>query len=491
MTPKPLPNNEATERQVIEACLWMTGDEAITLIATEPDSLFHHEKYRHLWSIMRYLASNRTLESMAFLTACRSQENGETLATEVLGSGGPVSIDLFRRWLSELRGLAHKRALAQDALALYQAASEEKETPNDIEISITASQVKRIRDFGETAEQSMQKIVDAFDAFCQTVRNRKASGSLLKFGIAAVDRQTLLVPSYGLVLARTSHGKTALAATAALSQSEVGCHPVYFSLEQPGYQLAGRFLSLLLGKPLSLIMASQQVSQENLELRQAAMERLATMPLTIVDGRHTLDSILATSLRLRDAGRCDIIYIDQMSRVDHQQQRRETKEQAWTRSSSRIADMWKLLNVPVVLLAQLNVKDSKEHPEPSPSHIKDCGSLLEDSCWQMLLDRPEADPDRFAKMESKRKQLEHADENDAAQSFDFRGKVKVSCCKDRNSIMGGTWSQVLFFDHNSGRIHDGTVRTEPESDRFAGTAERFGPTVAAFAGQQEQGERPF
>jgi len=79
-----------------------------------------------------------------------------------------------------------------------------------------------------------------------------------------------------------------------------------------------------------------------------------------------------------------------MSRIDHRQRKGETKEQAWTRTSNRLALAWQELGVPVVLLAQLNSKLSVEHSAPAMSHIKDCGSLLEDACWVWVLDRPEA-----------------------------------------------------------------------------------------------------
>jgi hypothetical protein len=110
------------------------------------------------------------------------------------------------------------------------------------------------------------------------------------------------------------------------------------------------------------------------------------------------------------------------------------------------------LDTPIVLLAQLNTKDAKDFPTPSPSHIKDCGSLLEDSCWQFVIDRPEAEEDRFAKLEEKRGKLIAKGEYNDANAIDFRGKIAVSCTKDRNATMGGTWSMNLDFDRLCGRI---------------------------------------
>jgi replicative DNA helicase len=168
--------------------------------------------------------------------------------------------------------------------------------------------------------------------------------------------------------------------------------------------------------------------------------------LALLDGRHTADSVLATAARLRDKGRCDILYIDQMSRLDHQQQARETKEQAWTRTSNRLARGWQELGIPVVLLAQLNVKSGEEHPTPSAAHVKDCGSIVEDACWALLLDRPEGDQERFSRMKP-----EHQDK--------LRGKVLVSCVKDRGSNMGGTWQEALPIDRVSGYL--GPLREAP------------------------------
>jgi len=111
-----------------------------------------------------------------------------------------------------------------------------------------------------------------------------------------------------------------------------------------------------------------------------------------------------------------------------------------------------------VLLAQLNIKTATEHATPQMSHIKDCGSMLEDACWVWVLDRIEADTDRFDRAEKARQKLEAEESLAGARMADVRGKVWIDCAKDRNGTMGGYWKLPHIFDRRCGRIADLSYR---------------------------------
>ena len=299
----------------------------------------------------------------------------------------------------------------------------------------------------------MTDAVAEFRAFADRLQEARASGKLIRFWLPTLDARCTWIPSYGLWMARTSHGKTALMCNVTLNQVLAGLHPVVFSLEQPRHQMIGRYLSLMLECSYSDALGGPGMPAELADAREDALAALANSGLTIISGRHTIESIYAEALRLRHDGGCDVVYIDQMSRIQHRQGDRETKEQAWTRTSNRLAEMWQELDVPVVLLAQLNTKTATDHPKPAASHVKDCGSLLEDSCWQLVLDLPEAEPDRFEKIEAQRQKYMASGDVDAADGCDLRGKLLVSCTKDRQAVMGGAgWQEKLTFDRRCGKI---------------------------------------
>jgi replicative DNA helicase len=415
-----------------------------------PTSVFYASEYRTAWQVLRdLLTETGSIDPAAFLAKLEDVEMEGTAAD--LMNGEAVRRTTLEAWADELRTLAHRRNIIDTCNAAAQQALEGADAPEVIESALRDAQGRHTAEFGAGACVDTDEHVDAFTAYCDRLTELEERGSTLRFGIEDVDRRAMWIPSYGLVLARTSHGKTAFALNVALSLTKDGKRPVYFSLEQPAYQIVGRLVSLLIGEPLPVALG-QAMTPEQAEARDEALTWIRTSGLTIVDGRHTVDSILATAYRLKLDGKCDAAFIDQMSRIDHRQQRSETKEQSWTRTSNRLSQMWQELDAPLVLLAQLNSKMAVEHRTPSAAQVKDCGSLLEDACWTLVLDRPEADERRFAEAEKLRQKYERAGDHQDAHDCDVRGKIIASCEKDRNSTMGGTWYTRLQFDRRSGRI---------------------------------------
>jgi replicative DNA helicase len=307
--------------------------------------------------------------------------------------------------------------------------------------------------FAPQIDPTMADAAYLFDRWRDQLRaRREAGGSGVGWGIPEIDRHGELWPSYGLLLGRTSHGKTAVACQSALGKAWQGTPAVIASLEQPRPQVVARLLCLLTGLPWRVVLGKDG-TPEALAIVDRALTWLRTTPnLTVIDGRRTVDQIIGCARRLRDQGKCDILYIDQMSRIDHQQHPREHMEQAWTRTSNRIARAWQELQIPIVLLAQLNIKSADEHAEPALSQVKNCGTMGEDCCWCLLIDRPEAEPARFAKLEAERGRLISKGKYQEATDVDYRGKVKLHCVKDRASNLGGEWTEVLPFDRTCGRI---------------------------------------
>ena len=376
----------------------------------------------------------------------------DTIELDEVVSQQPVNLNQLRQQLHDLQDRAHHESLYSALHTAIRSMDSGHET-STIEDDLADIRIRHRVDYGSAATTPIQTVVDAFESWAAERAAVQQAGTALKFGLADMDRRALLIPSYGLIAARTSHGKTAFALHLMLGQALAGMHPVLFSLEQPAHMVIGRLVSMIMGVPLRMAMGMDPMTADQDLTKRAALQVIRESNMTILDGRHNIDQIAASANRLRIRGKCDVVYIDQMSRIDHRQ-RRENKEQAWTRSSNRISELWQELGVPVVLLAQLNRKLQVDHSTPSISHIKDCGSMVEDCCWALLLDRPEADDTRFDALEKKREALEAQGSMDQAWKFNARGAVWITYAKDRNSTMGGTWKRKYRFDANSGRVEE-------------------------------------
>ena len=471
---RPLPANVSLEERAFSAVLAASDSAALrAVIESTPPETFFTAEYRQAWEVVRDLAGTGTLTPVSFAVEMekRSETGERVTATRLLGMARTAKHEVLDRWMQDLKRLAHCRSVVTATQAAMEAAWVAERAPHEIEADLADERQRNAMLYGCTALPTMADAVDEFERFRVSLETRKAEGAQITFGIPALDDHCVLIPSYGLVLARTSHGKTAFVLSVALEQLKAGARVMIASLEQPRRQVVGRLVSLLTGRPLGVALGiCDGITQEEWAAREKALEWLESVPLCIVDGQHTVDGLVGQAMRMKASGGIQALYIDQMSRIDHGQRKGETQEQAWSRTSNRLARLWQDLDCPVVLLAQLNRKDAKEHAVPSASHIKNCGSLLEDACWTFLLDRPEADDERFRRAEAKRRKFHTAGDDQDAKDADVRNLVEVCGCKDRNSTMGGAgWAVRLKLDRNSGRIYD------PAAPRPAWLAGSVGP----------------
>lgn len=443
------------ELQYIGRLLWHRNpSERAALMADTNPAVFQSEEGRVGFEALRDMCDpDGTINMLHAVEEMVSAFNARQDAAQTIVGASPVGSHTLRRSLEGMRRNAHTAAL----MVTLSAATTQLESgidPAEIDAQMAECRMRHGQDFGQIDTRPIADVVSEFDAWSNEVARVHKQGSPLRFGLAGIDTKALLIPSYGLVSARTSHGKTAFAMHLALGLALAGKAPAIFSLEQPARMVIGRLVSLIMGMPLKVAMGIVPLTQEEAELRDHAMVTVRGLHITVLEGRHTADAIAATASRLALRGKCDIVLIDQMSRIDHRQRNKESKEQAWTRSSNRLSELWKEIGVPVVLLAQLNRKLEVDHSVPSLSHIKDCGSLIEDCCWALLVDRPEADDTRFEALEKKREKLASSHQMDDAFSVDARGAIWINCGKDRNSTMGGIWRRKFRFDKTCGRIED-------------------------------------
>lgn len=386
--------------------------------------------------------------SLALAIAKSGEDTDGTLADRLMASYMPASEETRDKVLSDLRTLAHKRTLIMECNAIASSVACGRLSAEDAEESLAAMRIRNAQTYAPPVPSGMMPSVAAF-LDMQTEREaRRESKTSLRTGFATIDQRAEIIPSYGVIAARTSVGKTGMAFQWALNAAAMGARPVFFSLEQPKEQIVTRALCTMAGRPVGEILNPR--TAPIMQDMQRCLDWLAECGLTVIDGRHTLGQIQAKLMRMVGRGECDIAFIDQLSRIDHRPGRNESTEHAWSRTSDGIVALWKELKIPVVVLAQLNIKDSREHPVPAMSQLKNCGSIAEDCCWCWVIDRPEAEPERWAKMQAEMRKARAKGDEETAMRYDMAGRVEVTQQKDRTASMGGNWRLRIAFDSRTG-----------------------------------------
>lgn len=218
-----------------------------------------------------------------------------------------------------------------------------------------------------------------------------------------------------VVAGRPAMGKTAIALGVAESAAHVGGATLFFSQEMPGEELANRSLSRASGLSLDKILDGRKFeSDEEWNRLTAGTVKVSEMEV-LVDEQPAL-SLQEIRARARMAKRrygLGLIVIDYLGLMaDGEGNTRNEKVGANSRGLKALA---KQMEVPVVLLAQLNRKlEERGDKRPMLSDLRDSGEIEQDADIVLFLYRDE---------------VYHPDSQD-------RGTAEINIAKQRNGATG-------------------------------------------------------
>ena len=251
----------------------------------------------------------------------------------------------------------------------------------------------------------------------------------LKTGFEFDQMITGLRPGDLFVLAaRPSVGKTALAlnmaTNIALGPQQVPI--VFFSLEMSALQLVLRIICSITRISMS-DFRGHRVSQAQWVDVMRAVESLKNSKVFIDDtGAIDILELRAKARRLKNKENIGAIFIDYLQLITtHSKNNNGSREQDVARISGSLKAMAKELNVPVVVLAQLN-RAAEQNEKPKLSNLRESGAI-------------EQDADIVAILHRDKKQ-----QNDAKRDEDKPLPAELIIAKNRNGAIGT--KELCFFD---------------------------------------------
>lgn len=194
-----------------------------------------------------------------------------------------------------------------------------------------------------------------------------------------------------VIAARPSVGKTAFALHLARSAAMTGHHVAVYSLEMQGERLGDRWLLAATPDVSPQHLKSGQLIPEELRQIRNATAELARLPIHIDDHPVTsMDRVRSSARMLQSKGNCDMVILDYLQLCDMKSdQSNRNREQEVAQASRKAKLLAKELNIPVLLLSQLN-RESAGRPghRPELSDLRESGAIEQDADMVMLLYRP-------------------------------------------------------------------------------------------------------
>lgn len=184
--------------------------------------------------------------------------------------------------------------------------------------------------------------------------------------------------------ARPSVGKTAFAVNWFWHTAACGGNALFFSLEMTRDELFGRIVAKLAGIDSRLLR--RRLEPEILNRLESVRERMTGKRMRVEDsGLLTpADIRRICKARARREGPLDLVVVDYLQLVapNGKCDSREREVSSISRACKLLA---KDLNVPVLLLAQLNRENEKTNREPRLSDLRESGSIEQDADTVLFL----------------------------------------------------------------------------------------------------------
>lgn len=186
-----------------------------------------------------------------------------------------------------------------------------------------------------------------------------------------------------IIAARPSVGKTALMLQMAKAAAEAGDAVQVYSLEMQAEELAERMLfSTGLVRPHALNFGDVDVDAYG-----RAEAQLSGLPFYINDFSRSLDEITSRLTQSVKKGRCKVAYIDYLGLMQDALNFGNAKlYQVIARITGTLKAVAKRLEIPIVLLCQLNRDQARENRAPELYDLRDSGSIEQDADIVLMLE---------------------------------------------------------------------------------------------------------
>jgi replicative DNA helicase len=244
---------------------------------------------------------------------------------------------------------------------------------------------RQIKNFDSIIETSMDDVYRRAAA----VKEGRTGG--IRTGLSELDTK---VQGWGksnlIILAgRPGQGKSALMLHFAKTAARANVPVVIFALEMSAVSLVDRMLLSFCDVPAHKFR-SGYVSRDELNGLESAAEQLRRLPITIDDTPTvSMSQIRAKARALARRGKCGMVFIDYLQLIKMDLSQGKNVNNAIAEISREAKILAKEINVPVMLLSQLNREtERRTDKRPQLSDLRDSGAIEQDADIVMFVYRP-------------------------------------------------------------------------------------------------------
>ena len=393
---------------------------------------FHYDKSRTVYEAIT--AMNLTGESIdPVILKDRLEVNGEEYGQYILDAMQitPTSANVrkYAELVKEDSSRRKLRQLEKDIGIMLM----DRTPPDEISAHIYA-------ELSNMEAKTRHGIVTSADAIQEYMEHRANIDSgkavTVKTGYAPLDKMLgggMTNGSVYVVGARPGMGKTSLGVNIVENVASAGLPCLFVSLEMTRLELTAKRISLESGLSYSDVLMNE-LDEEQYRALTRELPRLSQLPAHTTDEpRMTVSDIALAARRVKGLRFMCIDYFSLITPMYRSQSRYEQM----TSISNDLKALAKTLNIPVLLLAQLNREnEGRSNKRPMLSDLRETGALEQDATAVMFLHREDY---YTPKTEA---------DNDGEDWHSDPMEVIVSKCRH-----GGTGTVNMLWFGKTGRIY--------------------------------------
>ncbi|MCC8147966.1 replicative DNA helicase [Akkermansia sp.] len=370
--------------------------------------------HQRIWAALETIAkTGGTVDALNVIAHLEAQD----LLDAVGGHAGVVEIATYGALARYKTGAAlemvteatKKRALLSFASRIAECASDQFKSAEDA-LDEAERSMSSLRD--QCGVKQTETIRGAVETIIENLQWRMKNPGAIK-GISSGFRRVDLTldglqdGAMIVIAARPGVGKTAALVNILTNICIAGTPVGMFSLEMPQAQLLERILYGMAGINSDDIRRGKPMTTGQQQYFKAAVRKITDAPLHIDDeSALTIDKIMARGRRMVREHGVKCIGVDYLQLVrSTSQQARGSREREVSEISAGLKAMAKELNIPVLVLAQLNrdveKRQGKSQGKPLVSDLRDSGSIEQDADQIIMIHRPWMyNPDKHAPTEA-------------------------------------------------------------------------------------------
>lgn len=392
------PHDDDLESVILGACL--TETTAMVLVGDKlSPEMFYETKFGEIYSaLLSMYHSGKAIDLVTVRAELASRGKLEAVggAYELVRLAGRVASSAHLEYHALiLRQMYIRREMIAGLHTLLASAADES-----VDLSDALADLHRLAGHLESGAVSnnclrdMERLMqDTLEQMDKRVENNRNGITGIPTGLRELDRLTAgwQQGDLNIIAARPSVGKTAFALHLALAAGRVGKHVLVNSLEMQGERLGDRWLC---AQAANVDAGHLKTGLLDAGERQQALEAarlLSALPVYVDDNpKMSMDHIRSSALLQKSKGRCDLLIIDYLQLCEMKSgQKNRNREQEVAEASRKAKLIAKELDIPVILLCQLNREcEMRADKRPALSDLRESGAIEQDADVVMLLYRP-------------------------------------------------------------------------------------------------------